>query len=222
MMVATRGNSMPAGLVLAFHALLLYGLLLERPDTEQRKALHFSRVIFVVTPRPMPAREKPEVPRTLAMQGRHEKAVPRTVPVPIESPLSPASETPPAAARDDAFDTPTRINLDSLIKQAGKADRDTRSDSEMRAYGPASDSLNAVMTRAFAAAKLAVPLKWHEAAHIELFSAPNDTRRIYQVKTPFGTYCLFYPDTVRDQGGAAASGQPTMSTCPKKFGAGAK
>jgi hypothetical protein len=216
MMVATRGGHAPAGwiVVLVLHALLLYFLLLDRPGTASLTPIRYSRLVFIVTPPPVPALKKTALPHIPAIENRREERVVKPTRVPAESP-SPAMETPSMTDQEEPFGEPLRMNIDKLVKQAGKADRETRSAGEMQAYGPARDSMEAVMTRAFTAAKLAVPLKWYEAARIELVSAPNDTRRIYQVKTAFGTYCLYYPDTVRDQGGSAGSGQPTMSTCPR-------
>ncbi len=72
------------------------------------------------------------------------------------------------------------------------------------------------MTKAFNEAKLAVPLKWYEAARIELLSAPNDPKKIYQVKTAFGTYCLSYPSMYEEVGDR----QPKVSSCPRRFGKG--
>jgi hypothetical protein len=208
-------------MVLMLHALILYFLLAGHHDANRMTAVRYSQLVFISPPLARPVVKRAELPRLPALTHRPGKPAVKLAPLPDE-PVSSLIQTPAIAERQGRFGEPARMNIDSLIKQAGKADRETRSTGEMQAIGPASDSMETVMTRAFTAAKLAVPLKWYEAARIELFSAPNDTRRIYQVNTAFGTYCLYYPDTMRDQGGAAGSGQPTMSTCPKRFGAGAR
>ncbi|QBE64779.1 hypothetical protein [Pseudoduganella lutea] len=131
-------------------------------------------------------------------------------------------ENPAPFENADPSREPARLNIDNLVRQAGKADRETRPVNEIHVYGPTRDSMEAIMTRAFTEAKLAVPLKWYEATRIELFSAPNDPKKIYQVKTAFGTYCLFYPSIYEDSGGGAAARQPKISSCPRRFGRGAK
>jgi hypothetical protein len=152
----------------------------------------------------------PEPARIPAPKTRPVKPATAAAPAKIQS--LPPVETPPAAAAGDPFNESARVDIASLVKQAGKADRETRSAREMEKYGPARDSMEAVMTRAFHAAKLAVPLKWYEAARIELFSAPNDPKPIYQVTTAFGVYCLYYPDKLRE-----GTGQPKMAGCPRTF-----
>jgi hypothetical protein len=208
-------------MVLVLHALILYFLLAGHPDANRMAAVRYSQLVFISPPLPRPVVKQAELARLPALTHRPVKPAVKLAPLPDE-PVSSPIQTPAIAERQDPFGEPARMNIENLIKQAGKADRETRATGEMQAIGPASDSMENVMTRAFTAAKLAVPLKWYEAARIELFSAPNDTRRIYQVKTAFGTYCLYYPDTMRDQGGAAGSGQPTMSTCPRRLGTGAR
>ncbi|GGY66039.1 hypothetical protein GCM10007387_55350 [Pseudoduganella albidiflava] len=69
------------------------------------------------------------------------------------------------------------------------------------------------MTRAFNEAKLAVPLKWYEAARISEVTPPGARKPIYQVKTAFGTYCLYYPDKLTE-----GTGQPKMADCPRSLG----
>lgn len=97
---------------------------------------------------------------------------------------------------------------------AGKLDKEVRQPGENLLSGAGGQSLRRKMDEAFAAAHLAVPLKWYEAARVELWSAENDPAKIYQVKTAFGTYCLFYADRLKNPD---ASPQPRISACPKRF-----
>ncbi len=218
MYAGTRGVYSPAGLalVLVLHAVLFYFLLLDRPVMEKLRAVRYSRPVFIITRPPRQSVESPAQPRRFPVKTRPERRIAARSPIPVDAPSS-ANATAPPATQADPFEAPARIDIGSLVRQAGKADRETRSDKEMRGYGPAADSMEAVMTRAFTAAKLAVPLKWYEAARIELFSAPNDRKRIYQITTAFGTYCLFYRDYINEP-----SDPPRISSCPKRFGPGAK
>jgi hypothetical protein len=219
MTIVTRGHAAGFTLVLILHLAVLYAVLQQRSAKENIPDTRYSRLLFIVAPQPAKAVETPRPPaiqsgprsaKVSAASIRNRRLIPAPPPVsaPVEMPAS------------DPFNEPARLDIDSLVRQAGKADRDTRALNERQVYGPAQDSVEAVMTRAFNEAKLAVPLKWYEAARIELFSAPNDPRKIYQVKTAFGTYCLFYPSIHEDHGGSSSAGQPKVSSCPKRFGAG--
>lgn len=81
------------------------------------------------------------------------------------------------------------------------------------------NSLQRKLERGLAAARDAVKPGFFEAARIELFSAPNDPKRIYKIITATGEYCVFYPDKNGMQGndGMAYFGQPKISSCPIRF-----
>ncbi|SDH53476.1 MULTISPECIES: hypothetical protein [unclassified Duganella] len=108
------------------------------------------------------------------------------------------------------------------LKDVAAIDRQLRAE-HPQALTPPPGSPNARLARGIAAAGAAVKPKWFEQARIELFSAPNDPKRIYRVITAMGEYCLFYPDTgsisfnSAPKSGWAGSGQPTMSDCPTRF-----
>lgn len=227
MIIAARGVHSPAGFiaVLVLHCLGLVLLLRDHADTEHSPAPRYSRLLFIVPPsRPVVAEERRQ-PVIQAETRRMARSIPAKIILPAVPDIAAAPENMDAPApveNTEAPAPPTRLNIEDLVKQAGKADRETRPANESQAYGPAPDSIEAVMTKAFTAAKLAVPLKWYEAARIELFSAPNDPKKIYQVKTAFGTYCLFYPSMYEEVGGGASARQPRISSCPRRFGRGAK
>lgn len=219
MMVVTRGRYSPAGLlfVLIVHTIIALLVLRPSPYPEQHAPARYSRLLFIALPPPAPAEKIPEPPRpNAAVNIRRERIVSPIIAAPVA--VKPVETPPVADAMPGAMELPPRLNIEDLVKGAGKADRETRTDREMQAYGPAPDSMEAVMTRAFTAAKLAVPLKWYEAARIELFSAPNDPKKIYQVTTAFGIYCLYYPSMYEEVGPR----QPRMASCPRRFGRGAK
>ncbi|MYM37101.1 hypothetical protein GTP38_22505 [Duganella sp. FT94W] len=139
----------------------------------------------------------------------------------------------PAASADTpevqallAEPAPAKSLPPDLVRQALKdvaaIDRQLRAE-HPQALTPPPGSPNARLARGIAAAGAAVKPKWFEQARIELFSAPNDPKRIYRVITATGEYCLFYPDTgsiafnSAPKSGWAGSGQPTVSDCPTRF-----
>ncbi|WP_166455405.1 hypothetical protein, partial [Duganella alba] len=114
--------------------------------------------------------------------------------------------------------------VQQALRAVGAIDRQLRAEHRQAlTSAPPADSTGARLSRGIAAAHEAVGPKWFEAARIELFSAPNDPKRIYKVITAFGEYCLFYPDKASMSGNSAAKGgrdsfgQPTMSSCPQRF-----
>ncbi|AVR98208.1 hypothetical protein [Pseudoduganella armeniaca] len=169
--------------------------------------------VFFVTP--LKEKTQPQPP-ALAQNHSSKPLAPRPSKreTPAEIMPAPVQASPGPTAAADA-DTITRtIDTAALIGMAGKFDKELRRPGENLLSRPEGKSLRQKMDEAFAAAHLAVPLKWYEAARVELWSAENDPAKIYQVKTAFGTYCLFYPDFQKNP---AASPQPRMSSCPVRF-----
>jgi len=111
---------------------------------------------------------------------------------------------------------------EQALKAVGAIDRALRAGERKLITAPL-DTPQARLERGFAEASAAVKPKWFESAKIELFSAPNDPRRIYRIVTALGEYCLFYPDKASMSANSAAGsghasfGQPRMSSCPKRF-----
>lgn len=153
---------------------------------------------------------------------------------PLPDAAAPAATVPTPAAPTDtpevqallAEPAPAKSLPSDVVRQALKdvaaIDRQLRSE-HPQALTPPPGSPNARLARGIAAAGAAVKPKWFEQARIELFSAPNDPKRIYRVITAMGEYCLFYPDTgsiafnSAPKSGWAGGGQPTMSDCPTRF-----
>ena len=79
------------------------------------------------------------------------------------------------------------------------------------------------LAKGFAQAHAAVKPKWFEAARIELWSAPNDPKRIYRVITATGEYCIYLPDkgsmslNLSARSGYAGFGEGTAAPCPIRF-----
>jgi len=142
---------------------------------------------------------------------------PQQAPAPYIDPLA----APPANPRAAPAALPPDV-LQQALKAAGAIDRELRTERRQSLTLDA-DSVQAKLDKGFAAAHAAVKPKWYEKAQIELFSAPNDPRRIYQITTALGTYCLFYPDKASISANASAGsghasfGQPLMGSCPQRF-----
>lgn len=136
----------------------------------------------------------------------------------------PAEQTPYvdplALAPDQPAPPPDMLQL--ALKAAGAIDRELRAGERQLITAPL-DTRQARLARGFAEARAAVKPKWYEAAQIELFSAPNDPKRIYRITTAFGEYCLYYPDKASSAvnssaaAGHASFGQPRMASCPTRF-----
>lgn len=112
--------------------------------------------------------------------------------------------------------------LAQALKSAGAIDRQLRAERPQQFTAPA-DTPQTRMARGMAEAHAAVKPGLFEAPRIELFSLPNDPKRIYKVVTGMGEYCVFYPDkgsmteNLSARSGHAGFGQPRMGTCPTRF-----
>lgn len=194
--------------IFAVHALIAVALLRERIFIPTPVEVRYAEPIFITPPRPI---KKPPV-----VAAAPQRVLPAPIPI---KPFSPAAVTeapitPPAEPATPPEIPKPALDMEWLVKQAGRIDRETRPAGENRHYRPSADSMERVLSKAFSEARLAVPPKWYEAARIELFSAPNDTAPIYQIQTAFGTFCIFYPDKFRDDG---RSRQPRVTSCPVRF-----
>ncbi|QGZ39307.1 hypothetical protein IP92_02446 [Pseudoduganella flava] len=212
MRVASRGRAIGVIAALLIHAILLAALL-RQTVVLPLVAPRVGELVFIQPPapkiKPVPA-ERP----TAVSAGKTAVR-----PAPPASPALPqprVAEPVIAAPAEDPFNTPQKFDVGALVKQAGQADKAARPAGENQQYGPVTGSMQAILNRAFTEAKLAVPPKWYEAARIELFSAPNDPKKIYQITTAFGTYCLFYPDP-RQIDGRAQGSQPRAGNCPVPY-----
>jgi len=210
-----RRRALALGMVVLPH-LLLAGLLL-RQTALQEKSNGGRRIelVFITPVLKPPSTLKPAQP---ALPSHPAKSVnvkpPRVVAEPSHASPIPAVEIAEAPRPAETRNETAVIDTAALIGMAGKIDREVRPPGENLLSGAEGKSLRKKMDEAFAAAHLAVPLKWYEAARVELFSAENDPAKIYQVKTAIGTYCLFYADRVKNPD---ASPQPKIAGCPKRF-----
>lgn len=173
-------------------------------------------------------------PVALAPAPVHMPAVPARVP--DASPSKAAAPMPPAATPDQPEEnslpaepapTPTPSPAaPTLAQQAlqsvGAIDRQLRAEHPQEFVKPA-DTPQTRLAKGFAEAHAAVKPKWHEAARIELWSAPNDPKRIYRVITATGEYCIYMPDkgsmtlNLSARSGYAGFGGGTAAPCPIRF-----
>jgi hypothetical protein len=210
----TRRGRHPAALLLILLLHCAVGNALQRGTVARDNPAPASRLdVFFVAP----FKELPQPASQIIPPGYTAKpAAPRYHKQEAPAEITPVAPPPPpeAAVPADTDNTVHIVDTAALIGMAGKFDKELRKPGENLLSRPEGKSLRQKMDEAFAAAHLAVPLKWYEAARVELWSAENDPAKIYQVKTAFGTYCLFYPDLQKNP---TASPQPRVSSCPVRF-----
>lgn len=199
-------------LILLLHSAVGFVLLRGTVVRDNPTAASRLDVFFVAPLKELPKPPPPIIPPDDAAKPAAPRSPKRDLPAEI-TPAAPPS-SPEAAAPADSDHAVHTVDTAALIGMAGKFDKELRKPGENLLSRPEGKTLRQKMDEAFAAAHLAVPLKWYEAARVELWSAENDPAKIYQVKTAFGTYCLFYPDLQKNP---TASPQPRVSSCPVRF-----
>ena len=108
------------------------------------------------------------------------------------------------------------------LQAAGAIDRQLRAEHPREFVAPP-ETAHTRLAKGFAQAHAAVKPKWFEAARIELWSAPNDPKRIYRVITATGEYCIYLPDkgnmtlNLSARSGYAGFGEGTAAPCPIRF-----
>ena len=157
--------------------------------------------------------------------------VPANPPARQEKPAARPVHTAPASAPDDALaaePAPAASTQEALplaqraLQAAGAVDRQLRSEHPQEFTAPP-DTPQTRLAKGFAEAHAAVKPKWFEAARIELWSAPNDPKRIYRVITATGEYCIYMPDkgsmslNLSARSGYAGFGEGTAAPCPIRF-----
>lgn len=118
--------------------------------------------------------------------------------------------------------TPSASLLAQALKSAGAIDRQLRAEHPQEFTAPA-DTPQTRLAKGMAEAHAAVKPGWFEAARMELFSAPNDPKRIYKVITAAGEYCVYYADkgsmseNLSARAGHASFGEARVAPCPTRF-----
>lgn len=175
---------------------------------------------------PQPARPPP-LP---ALPGSAASVSPPKDTAPPTSPASTQAFTQMKPPDNDLLAEPApaapKAQSSSLAQQAllsaGAIDRQLRAEHPQEFAAPP-DTAQTRLAKGFAAAHAAVKPKWFEAARIELFSAPNDPKRIYRVITAAGEYCIYLPDkgsmslNLSARSGYAGFGEGTAAPCPIRF-----
>ena len=157
--------------------------------------------------------------------------VPANPPASLEKPAARPMDAAPASVPDDAMaaepapaaPTPEALPLaQRALQAAGTIDRQLRAEHPQEFTAPP-DTPQTRLAKGFAEAHAAVKPKWFEAARIELWSAPNDPKRIYRVITATGEYCIYMPDkgnmtlNLSARSGYAGFGGGTAAPCPIRF-----
>lgn len=169
-------------------------------------------------PAPPPIKTTP-APARPSNSGDKSAAMP--LPAPMPAPAAAYDSLPVEAA--PVAPEPDAIPLAQRARQAaGAIDRQLRAEHPQEFVAPP-DTAQTRLAKGFAEARAAVRPKWNEAARIELWSAPNDPRRIYSVTTASGEYCIYMPDkgsmslNLSARSGHASFGEDTAAPCPKRF-----
>ncbi|UGQ45277.1 hypothetical protein [Massilia endophytica] len=166
-----------------------------------------SQIVWLKSPAPKPEK-RPVSPAPIS-----RRAPDKTIAASPVEPEKSATISEPARPAEPAE---PQMNMEALVRQAGLIGKEL---SAKEKNVPNRDSFERKLARGLAEARDGVKPKWFEGARIELFSAPDDPRKIYKVTTAFGEYCVFYPDKSKStpDSGQAYFGQPTMSSCPVRF-----
>ena len=170
-------------------------------------------LIAPAKPKPEPAPPLPVFRAAPAITPSAPTTVPAPTPPDDAPPAEPAPETPKAGA----------LTLAEQARQAaGAVDRQLRSEHPQEFTAPP-DTPQTRLAKGFAEAHAAVKPKWFEASRIELWSAPNDPKRIYRVITAAGEYCIYMPDkgsmslNLSARSGHASFGEGRAAPCPIRF-----
>ena len=171
---------------------------------------------FIAPAEPKPEPAPPPLPvfrADAAITAPAPKAVPATTPQ--ADPLP--AEAAPAAPRAGALTL-----AEQALQAAGAVDRQLRTEHPQEFTAPP-DTPQTRLAKGFEEAHAAVKPKWFEAARIELWSAPNDPKRIYRVITATGEYCIYMPDkgsmslNLSARSGHASFGEGRAAPCPIRF-----
>ncbi|MGK5064396.1 hypothetical protein [Janthinobacterium sp. LB3P112] len=170
---------------------------------------------FIPTAQPDPAPTRPPAIRTVPADT--------TASAPQASTQdSPPDDAPPADPLPAAPRASPLTLAQQALQAAGAIDRQLRAEHPQEFVAPP-DTVQTRLAKGFAEAHAAVKPKWFEAARIELFSAPNDPKRIYRVITATGEYCIYLPDkgnmtlNLSARSGYAGFGEGTAAPCPIRF-----
>lgn len=172
------------------------------------------RLIPSAKPNPTPALP-PALPSSVVSVSPPKEA---TAPL-QDQPQDDALPAEPVPAAPKAAPLPL---AQQALQAAGAIDRQLRAEHPQEFVAPP-ETPHTRLAKGFAEAHAAVKPKWFEAARIELWSAPNDPKRIYRVITATGEYCIYLPDkgnmtlNLSARSGYAGFGEGTAAPCPIRF-----
>ena len=145
---------------------------------------------------------------------------PKEAPAPVQD--QPQDDALPAEPVPAAPKAAPLTLAQQALQAAGAIDRQLRAEHPQEFVAPP-ETPHTRLAKGFAEAHAAVKPKWFEAARIELWSAPNDPKRIYRVITATGEYCIYLPDkgnmtlNLSARSGYAGFGEGTAAPCPIRF-----
>lgn len=158
--------------------------------------------------------------KTAPTPASNASAVPAGA-LPADEWLLPAAPAKPASRADAGKALPPGL-LAQALKSAGAIDRQLRAEHPQEFTAPVETSQSR-LAKGMAEAHAAVKPGWFEPARMELFSAPNDPKRIYKVTTAAGEYCVYYADkgsmseNLSARAGHASFGEARVAPCPIRF-----
>ena len=151
------------------------------------------------------------------------RAAPAITPAPKATAApTPPDDAPPAEPAPAAPKAGALTLAEQALQAAGAVDRQLRAEHPQEFTAPP-DTPQTRLAKGFEEAHAAVKPKWFEAARIELWSAPNDPKRIYRVITATGEYCIYMPDkgsmslNLSARSGHASFGEGRAAPCPIRF-----
>jgi hypothetical protein len=121
------------------------------------------------------------------------------------------------------------LTVDQMIsmvkKDLSKADEEQRKDVQEKpkerpqTFGTTVGTKQQRLAKGIERAHQMAPNKWYQAAKVEDITPPgDDARKVYQITSPLGTYCVRYADKNRTwDHGQANLGEPLIGACPHMF-----
>jgi hypothetical protein len=122
-----------------------------------------------------------------------------------------------------------RLTVDQMIsmvkKDLSKADEEQRKADQDKpkeraaTFGTTVETKEQRLAKGIERAHQLAPNKWYQAAKVEDITPPgDDARKVYQITSPLGTYCVRYADKNRAwDHGQANLGEPMIGACPHMF-----
>lgn len=115
-----------------------------------------------------------------------------------------------------------QLSVEQMISMAkrdlSKTDEEQRKE-HPQALGTTVETKEQRLAKGIEQAHAMAPNKWYQAAKVEDITPPgDDARKVYQITSALGTYCVRYADKNRAWNhGQANLGDPLIGVCPHMF-----